>query len=252
MKDNSQYHVIIIAGGKGTRISNLTKEIPKPFLKVNGKRIIEYTLDYLDERGFKEVSLSVGHMKEAFMEAFGNKYKNLDIDYVIDNDLVGHGWGLFTTKERWEKRKKPVFFIEGDIYYDPAILDKVIDSEKESVIIVDNLYNIETGDEEVVTGKDEIIGGFKREDHKNDESIVGELIGINKLSADIIGKIYTYMEGYFDRIGKEGQKYEMVLNSFIKDTNEKIYYIKSNGLKWVNINDENDYKKAHETKFDNK
>ena len=45
---------IILAGGKGTRISELTKEIPKPMIKVAGKPILYHIMKHYSKHGFNE------------------------------------------------------------------------------------------------------------------------------------------------------------------------------------------------------
>src|SRR3989344_6940941 len=110
MTKNSDYHVLMIAGGKGKRLEGNLEGIPKSFLEIRGKKIIDYHLDILNERGFNKLTIAVGYLKEFFMSTIGNKYKNLSIEYaVVDNYAVtGHGWGLFLTRPSWNREKRPV------------------------------------------------------------------------------------------------------------------------------------------------
>src|SRR3989344_5647036 len=85
---NSDYQVIILAAGESKRLKELTPEKPKFFLEINNKKIIEYHFDALSERGFKEATLVVGFKKELVMETFRDKYKNINIDYVV-GELIG-------------------------------------------------------------------------------------------------------------------------------------------------------------------
>jgi len=243
--DNSDYHVIIIAAGSSRRLSKLTKNKPKAFLEIRGKKIIEHTLDFLNERGFRRVTFVIGYLKDIFKETIGEKYKNLSIDYVISEDYAstGHGWSTFLSKNAWEKEKKDVIFIHGDILYDSGLLDKVLASKYKNIMIVDNDYEILTGDERIVMGKNGITKGFKDAASKDDPESIGELIGINKWSKDLMEQMYFYMQEYFNRNGKN-HNYEPVLSDFIRDTGVVINYMKSNGLPWVNINYEEDYEKA--------
>ena len=55
----------ILAGGKGTRLSPITKDIiPKPMAVIDGKPIIERTILNLREYGITDIYISVGHLHE--------------------------------------------------------------------------------------------------------------------------------------------------------------------------------------------
>lgn len=53
------HKVIILAGGKGTRLYPVTKEIPKPLLPVKGKPIINYLVDLFNEVGIREITILI-------------------------------------------------------------------------------------------------------------------------------------------------------------------------------------------------
>ena len=83
--------VIILAGGKGTRLHPLTKKIPKPMILINGKpiilRIIEIYLNY----GFNDFIIAGGYKKEIISNYFKNKKLNFKIK-IIDtgkNSMTG-------------------------------------------------------------------------------------------------------------------------------------------------------------------
>ena len=57
---------IIMAAGSGIRMHPLTEEIPKPLVKVNGKRMIDSVIDALHINGIEEIYVVVGYLKEQF------------------------------------------------------------------------------------------------------------------------------------------------------------------------------------------
>ena len=57
---------IIMAAGKGTRMHPITETIPKPLIRVHGKRMIDTIIDALHENGIYEIYVVVGYLKEAF------------------------------------------------------------------------------------------------------------------------------------------------------------------------------------------
>ena len=71
--------VVILAGGLGTRISELTKLIPKPMIKILGKPIIHRIIDHFGSYGHKEFYIATGYKSEVIKSYFKNfnskKYK---------------------------------------------------------------------------------------------------------------------------------------------------------------------------------
>lgn len=255
MPNNADYHVLILAAGSSRRLAHLTQNKPKSFLDINGKRIIEHSLDLLNERGFKKVTFVVGYLRDLFMEGLGNQYKNLSINYVISEhyDTTEHGWSLYLTKDEWKKERKPVLFIDADMIYNPKLLDQVLSHNKENVSMVDNVgYKSKENEEELVFGEGGVITSFKRaigkKEYELESEVIGEFVGINKFSSEFMGRLYDYMDGFFAKNGPK-YKYERIFHNFISDTKAKINYINSEGLEWVNINAEGDYKKAKQMSF---
>ena len=62
---------VIMAGGKGTRISSITNdEIPKPMLKIGDKTILEHQIDCLKKSNIDEIILVIGHLGEKIKDYF--------------------------------------------------------------------------------------------------------------------------------------------------------------------------------------
>ncbi len=79
--------VVILAGGYGTRISEYTKTIPKPMIKVNGVPIIMYIINHYASYGFKEFYIALGYKGNVIKRYFKNfKKKDLKIN-LIDTGL---------------------------------------------------------------------------------------------------------------------------------------------------------------------
>ena len=69
---------IIMAAGKGTRMHPITETIPKPLIRVHGKRMIDTIIDALHENGIYEIYVVVGYLKEAFQN-LPNEVKGLTL-----------------------------------------------------------------------------------------------------------------------------------------------------------------------------
>ena len=64
--------VVIMAGGKGTRISSVASDIPKPMIKVEGIPVLEREIECLKNQGFDDIILTVSHLGNIIMDYFGD------------------------------------------------------------------------------------------------------------------------------------------------------------------------------------
>jgi D-glycero-alpha-D-manno-heptose 1-phosphate guanylyltransferase len=106
---------IILAGGKGTRLSNVVSEVPKVMAPVNGRPFLEYLLDYLTIFIIEHVVLSVGYKKEVIMDHFGSQYRDIKIDYAIEEEPLGTGGGIQKAFEQITGNRAFVF--NGDTMF---------------------------------------------------------------------------------------------------------------------------------------
>ena len=67
--------VVIMAGGKGTRISSVAKDIPKPMIKIGGMPILEHEIECLRNQGFTNIIITVSHLGHIIMDYFGDGSK---------------------------------------------------------------------------------------------------------------------------------------------------------------------------------
>ncbi|MFH2118341.1 MAG: nucleotidyltransferase family protein [Candidatus Paceibacterota bacterium] len=83
---------IIVAGGKGTRLHPLTKNIPKPMIEVAGKPILEHTLDLLVASGIKEFIFTLCYFPKVITDYFGDGSKfGVKIEYVYEDEQLPLG-----------------------------------------------------------------------------------------------------------------------------------------------------------------
>lgn len=106
---------VILAAGKGTRMKELTADIPKPLLRINNKPILEYILNKLKFIGIKDVLLIVGYLSEKIKDYFGDGKKfGLNIYYIEQVKQEGTGEAVGIAKE-WVDNE-PFFLANGDVW----------------------------------------------------------------------------------------------------------------------------------------
>jgi len=106
-------HVIIMAGGLGSRLGDLTKKMPKPMLRVGKKPVLENIITSFSDEGFTKFHVSVNYKSEIIKEYFkdGSEF-GVEIQYVEENKRLGTAGALSLIEDEFEH---PVFVINGDI-----------------------------------------------------------------------------------------------------------------------------------------
>jgi len=104
---------LILAGGKGTRLSQIRSDIPKPMMPVLGKPILEYQINLLKEHEFTDVWLIVNHLYNHIEEYFGNGENfGINIHYFIEPKPLGTVGGV---KALESHLKEPFLVLYGDV-----------------------------------------------------------------------------------------------------------------------------------------
>ena len=113
--------LVILCGGKGSRISKITKKTPKPLIKFNNKPFLYYLIKYYSEQGIKEFVL-LSCYKNYLFKKFINDYKFKGIKIKLINEItsLGTGGGII----RYRKFLKNIFFLtNGDTFQEINLID---------------------------------------------------------------------------------------------------------------------------------
>lgn len=83
---------LILAAGYGMRMDNLTKDIPKPLLKIKNKTLISYAIDLIKNMSFDKIYINT-HYKHNMLERFiSENYPDITISY--EETILGTGGGI--------------------------------------------------------------------------------------------------------------------------------------------------------------
>lgn len=107
---------IVLAGGLGTRLQGVINELPKSMAPVRNRPFLEYQLAWLKQNGIKRIILSVGFRHEYITKYFGHSWKNLEIDYAIEDEPLGTGGGILLAARKCQSSH--VYALNGDTIFD--------------------------------------------------------------------------------------------------------------------------------------
>lgn len=87
--------VAILCGGLGTRLGDLTRDLPKPMIEIGGRPYLERVIESFAERGLRDFALLTGYKAEVIEEHFGDGAKfGVRIAYSRESEPLGTGGAL--------------------------------------------------------------------------------------------------------------------------------------------------------------
>jgi len=120
--------VVIMAGGKGTRLDPFTKILPKPLIPIGEKPIIELIMDNFRKYGFNKFLISLNYRAEMIKMYFSENPSNYQIDYVQEKKFLGTVGALSLIKSRL----RDTFILSNcDVVID-ANFDKLLNYHREN------------------------------------------------------------------------------------------------------------------------
>ena len=115
---------VIMAGGRGTRISSIAHDIPKPMLPIEGIPVLEREMECLRQQGFDDIILTVSHLGQLIMDYFGDgsgcspatgRPFGVKIQYYFEQEPLGNAGALFRLRD---KLTEDFLLLNGDVMFD--------------------------------------------------------------------------------------------------------------------------------------
>lgn len=107
---------VIMAGGKGTRISSYISDIPKPMIKLMGLPVLEREIICLRDQGFTDLIITVGHLAPVITDHFGDGSRlGVNIEYFNEVTPLGNAGALFQIKDQL---KEDFLLLNADAVFD--------------------------------------------------------------------------------------------------------------------------------------
>src|SRR5438874_3023840 len=137
---------VLLAAGRGTRMRELTAELPKPMIKVRGKPILLHIVEGLQAAGIKNFLIIIGYHGDAIRDYFGDgTCFGLQIRYATQ--VVQDGTGRVVDLARDFVGQSPFILSYGDILVDPGNYKSIVDlaDEVEAIVSVKQNEDVSKG-----------------------------------------------------------------------------------------------------------
>ena len=234
---------IILAAGMGKRLKSYTKDATKCMVKVNGKTLIEYTIEALAANKIRRLVVVVGYKGALLKDFIASKFneKNLNgmkIDYIENPvyDTTNNIYSLFLAGS--EMAKDDTILLESDLIFKPEILKRLIASPDKNLAVVSPFEAWMDGTCTLLDENNCITGILdKVRFNWADTAHYYKTVNIYKFSKEFSQQYYLpFLDAYQKAFGKN-EYYEQVLKviSFLSSASLKGLVV--SGSDWYEIDD---------------
>jgi choline kinase len=227
---------IIMAAGKGDRMSQLANGVPKSFLEIRGKAIIDYQIELANQHGVSEIIIVVGYRKDLFHQRYAHA-SNIRLIfnpfYATTNVLTSFWFGMpYLTEE--------FLYFHADTFFDRKIFEMLVAKPGPVVLPVDRKR---CGKEEmkVLLNKRNQVIKLSKEIPAGEA--MGEFIGIAKISEAVLPALKAAAQ-YFVEREEFSHFFEAAIQKCIDDALFLPEIVDVANLFWNEIDFPEDYKVA--------
>lgn len=224
---------LILAAGRGTRISRYLHGRPKCTVDIGGEYLIRYTVTQLKEKGIKNIAIVVGYLHKEIEKLL----EGLDIKFFYNPfyDVTNSIASTWFAKD-FIKDYDDIMIMNGDVYLEPALIDDIINESKSPVFFADETRK-EEGDYKFYY-ENNLLLKYGKELVGDD--ITGEYIGVAKIKKDFMDTFYKQLENMIN-IQQHGVWWENVLYSLVSKHDIFVKDIK--GRFWAEVDYIEDYER---------
>jgi 2-aminoethylphosphonate-pyruvate transaminase len=223
---------VILAAGRGTRLGKLGREIPKGFLTLGSRPIIEESLDKLVAAGIRRAVIVTGHLAHFYRQLAEKRRGLVEVVHNPRYAEVGSFYSLQVALEHLAEAG-PFLLLESDLVYEPRALDEVLADLHGDVILLsgptgsrDEVWVETDGDGRLVT--------MSKDPTTLAGPAAGELVGITKVSpalAEVLRGLPS--DGEYETGGLVAAAKQL-----------SVYCRRVDGLVWAEIDDEKHLERA--------
>lgn len=225
---------VILAAGKGQRLGNLARGMPKGFISLGEEIIIEESIKKILLLGIKEILIVTGYM-DSFYEQLKDKFNSIT---TIKNERFadsGTMHSLFCARNFIDSN---FLLLESDLIFETRGLAAVMECPQENCLLLSG--RTQGGDEVYVEETEGMVSKISK-DSKCLENVVGEFVGISKISVSLFKKMIQVGQDKFK--STLHVDYDMDCISGIAKEND-IFYKKIDDLLWAEIDNESQFIRA--------
>ncbi|MHB1350001.1 MAG: phosphocholine cytidylyltransferase family protein [Desulfobulbaceae bacterium] len=235
--------IIIMAAGRGTRISRHIHGKPKCCVEFEGEPLIHRTIRILTEMKIGEVAIVTGYQSGEVLKAMGSyqvaKFYNPFFDVTNSIASLWFARDFFAVPD-------DVIIMNGDLFMEKELVASIVDETRLPVFLADS-SRIKEADYRF-QWQDNILKKYGKE--LPNEETTGEYVGIGKIDRRFILKFIAKMDEMINS-QQSGKWWEDILYSFI-GTGTDVYVKDINGIFWAELDYIEDFQRIEKYLNENK
>ena len=232
---------IILAAGMGSRLKNITKYKTKCMVEVNDESLIKRLLNQLEKYSLEEIVIVTGYKEEILREYINNLCLKTKIKFYNNEiyDKTNNIYSLGLVEE--ELVNNDILLIESDLILEDKLLENVIKSSYKNLAVVSEYEPWMDGTCVKLDCENNVIDFITSQKFSfNEVEDLYKTVNIYKLSKEFNQKYYIpFLKAYISSKGVN-QYYESVFETLIKIIPNELKGLKTEGLKWYEIDDKQD------------
>ena len=226
--------VLLLAAGRGTRISRYLNGNPKCTVDIGDEKLIRYTIDMFHRKGITDIGMVLGYRAEVIKD-------------VLDDDSVRYYYNPFydvtnSIASAWFARDflgecDDTLIMNADVYLQEELLDRILECKKSPVMFADGTRKAEA--DYKFKYHNGVLEKYGKE--LSGDDITGEYIGIGKFSKEFMPQLLEKLD---DMINTQQHSvwWENILYSMV-GSEQTIYIDEMDGLFWAEVDYVEDYQR---------
>ncbi len=130
-------HAVILAAGHALRLGDLCAERPKGLLEIDGRSLLDYSLDNLVSRDVTNITIVTGYCNGKIQRSLGRHYRGSPIEYVFNPDYESTGSVISLLIGAGHVTGSRVLVVESDLLYHPGFVDAALSASESTVLVAD-------------------------------------------------------------------------------------------------------------------
>lgn len=189
---------VFMAGGRGTRISSVASNIPKPMIKIQGKPILEHEIECLRNQGFRDIIITVSYLGQVIVDYFGDgsgiseatgEPFGVRIKYFFEDQPLGNAGALLKLRN---ELNEDFLLLNADVLFD-IDFERMLDAHKNSgalatIFTHPNSHPYDSG--LIVSNKDNIVTEWLTKEAPRPEYYKNRVnAGIHIISPEVLDEL---------------------------------------------------------------
>lgn len=227
---------IIMAAGKGTRLSPLSDNKPKCFVEIGGRKLLDHQIEQYERFGIEEIVIVTGYKSEMIEEHVTGKphIRTVFNPFYESTNVLSSFWvGMSCLHDDF-------IYSHADTIFDIPILEKLLHAESSITLPVDVK---QCGEEEMKVKTDENGSIIEINKTMDGKEALGEFIGVARINKNVLSDLKNIV---INRMKSKdfGAFFEVALQDLINSGNHELKMIDITGEYWNEIDFISDYEAA--------